>query len=86
MVETASSQSSLEIAVTRTAQMEEKRATIVAAAEERKELGERIFEVASRFAQLDTANSRCVERAFPCTLVFLFSSGVVCNFFHALDM
>ena len=72
-VETASSESSLEISVTRTAQLEEKRANIVAAAEERKELGERIFEVASHFAQLDTANSRCAKSAFPCILVFVFS-------------
>ena len=67
-VETASSASSREISLTSKARLEEKRASILAAAEERKELGDRVFEVASRFAQLDKANCRFVESAPSCAV------------------
>jgi hypothetical protein len=69
-VETASSASSREISLTSKARLEEKRASILAAAEERKELGDRVFEVASRFAQLDKANCR-FENAPSCAVAAL---------------
>jgi hypothetical protein len=67
-VETASSASSLQISLTSKARLEEKRASILAAAEERKGLGDRVFEVAGRFAQLDKANCRFVENALSCAV------------------
>ena len=67
-VETASSASSREISLTSKARLEEKRASILAAAEERKGLGDRVFEVAGRFAQLDKANCRFVENALSCAV------------------
>ena len=52
-VETARSKSSLEISITHTARMEEKRASLLSKNKvERDELGERVMEVAGRFAQV----------------------------------
>jgi len=57
-VETASSNSSLDISITHTGRMEEKRASLLAKAVQRDELGERVTEVAGRFAQSRASGAR----------------------------
>jgi chromosome segregation ATPase len=60
--EISSSNSSREFSIARATRMAEKRASLLAAASKRDELGENISEVAGRFAQLDRANSRMLAQ------------------------
>jgi hypothetical protein len=60
--EISSSNSRREVSIASATRMAEKRASVLAAASKRDELGENISDVAGRFAQLDRANSRMLAQ------------------------